>query len=61
MTIDFSSWGWPQWTYAISYVVLLLVAAIENGKPKTGTYNFATSLVVAAIYVAILGFGGFWS
>lgn len=60
MTIDLMAWGWPQWTYAVSTVLGLLFIACLNGQPKTGAYNFAASLMVSAIYVAILGFGGFW-
>lgn len=60
MAFDVSTWGWPQWTYAIFYFVTLLIVAAMNGKPRTGEYNFAMSVMVSAVYIVILGFGGFW-
>jgi len=60
MAFDVSSWGWPQWTYVILTVIALLIHAAMNGKPLTGEYNFALRLMGAAIYLSILGFGGFW-
>lgn len=61
MTIDASSWGWPQWV-VLGYVAfgLLLYAAL-NGKPRIGVHNFPAHLVEYAIMVAVLAFGGFFA
>ena len=61
MTFDLLAWGWPQWTVAITYGVTLLLCAAFNGQPREGKHNFALSLMMVAIWVVILGFGGFWS
>lgn len=60
--MDFlSTWGWPQWTYAIYQFISLLVWAAMHGEPMTGKYNFMARLVMVAALVFVIAAGGFFS
>lgn len=61
MYLDLAAWSWPQWTYLGLYLAVLLIVAAQNGKPRAGTHNFALTFMVSLLYLALLGFGGFWS
>jgi len=52
--------NWPQITYIILIVIGLVDHAIEDGKPKTGTYNFNLQILSTGLCVWILYCGGFF-
>lgn len=58
---DMATWAWPQWCYAIVFVLNLSFGAVLHGQPKTGQHSFPVSLVGAGIGFGLLLAGGFWA
>lgn len=55
------AWHWPQYL-TISFAVFSAVCfAVLDGKPRTGNYQAALSIVLIAGYQWVLWMGGFYS
>jgi uncharacterized membrane protein len=53
--------GWPQWIYIVLMVIGLFVSIERHGRPREGTYNGVASIISAALGIALLYWGGFFS
>lgn len=53
--------GPPQIIFATWLGFLLLYAAAQHGKPRTGEHSFPVAFSLTLIYVLLLAWGGFWS
>lgn len=51
----------PHIIYIVLLTFSLTVDCIKHGQPKTGEYNAVISLFGAALSIALLWWGGFWS
>ena len=60
IVVDFSTWGWPQWTMAGIMGLSLFTAAVFHGKPRLN-YHIGVAFIDTCIFVAVLWFGGFFS
>jgi len=60
MTIDFASYGWPQFVTIGLYVFHLVTEARDHGQPKTGKHNVLTTIIHMVIAIFILRSGGFF-
>lgn len=60
LDFDMSVWSWPQWTFAITYVVTIVTAPFLHGQRRTGEHSFPVSITMAAIGIFILTAGGFF-
>lgn len=49
--------GWPEGIYLGLLFLSLLIAAGNDGKPKTGEHNFGISLIASAIFFGLLYWG----
>ena len=52
---------WPQVIWLVLAAVMLVVALAVHGKPKEGEHSFYRTLLLVAINVALLLWGGFFS
>lgn len=52
---------WPQLVWLALVMIGLGVDVARHGQPKTGKYNFWSSLAAIPIAIAILYFGGFFA
>lgn len=59
--IEVSAWAWPQWTVVGMLAFSLVLNALLDGHPRTGTHRFSVRLVDAAIMVFLLVMGGFFA
>lgn len=59
--IDLSNWAWPQITYAILLLVSGGLMLAYHGREREGKYNVFTWLIMAALTVTILLYGGFFA
>lgn len=55
------SLGWPQIVYLALTVLGMGFILAQHGRPKTGTYNFVSSLCVSLFCLWLLWMGGFFS
>lgn len=53
--------GWPQGIYLALFFLSVCHHASKNGQPRTGTYDLGAALISAAICIALLWWGGFFS
>jgi hypothetical protein len=54
-------WAWPQITYAIMAAIILLIAAVQHGEPRTGKHNFALTFCLVLLMQPMYFYGGFWT
>jgi len=52
---------WPQIVEICLMAFSFLLHGMNHGKPTRGTYNGFVSMLVIAVNVTILYYGGFWS
>lgn len=50
----------PQVVIIVLLSLSVAVDLLKHGEPKTGKYSFGTGLLAAAIWVAVLYWGGFF-
>ena len=50
----------PQIIYVILTILGMGIVIAKHGSPKEGNYNFLHSLIVTAIQISILYWGGFF-
>lgn len=60
MIIDFSLFGWPQWTVIIVMLIELIGTRLLHGRPRRN-YNIGSVIFDCAGLLTILIFGGFFS
>ena len=52
--------GWPQVAMIVFIAIGLYNELMRHGEPQTGTHNFWTYAIGAAIEIALLKAGGFF-
>jgi len=60
MTIDFASYGWPQWVMIGLFIFNIVTEARDHGTPKTGKHNVLVQIIALVIQLWILRAGGFF-
>lgn len=53
-------WQWPQYLQAFLYVVLIVLAPVMHGRPRTGNHNGFVTLAIVPFGIWVLHKGGFW-
>ena len=53
--------GWQQIVVIVYLALLLIGGLILDGKPRSGTYRFASVLFEVVALFALLYTGGFWN
>lgn len=51
---------WPQYVWIAIATVTLFIGSIIDGRPRSGTYRFSTTLVGVAFAAWLLWCGGFF-
>lgn len=53
--------GWPEGIYIGLTCLSLLLAAVMDGDPKTGTHKFSVTFVGTLLTFGLLYWGGFFA
>lgn len=62
LAIDWSAWGWPQWTEIGLLAWTLLAHLVLDGTPKSASnYSAGAAFVSVSLIAFILTSGGFFA
>jgi hypothetical protein len=61
LTLDTSTWGWPQWFMVAIWLLTAILGPFAHGRAKTGHHNYALDLMTVAITGFVLTAGGFFA
>lgn len=53
--------GWPEGIWIGLAILGLVMGAIQDGEPKTGTHKFAVTFVSVLLTFGLLYWGGFFA
>ena len=56
-----SDWGWPQYTVAGLYILILALTALLHGTERRLQWNVWEAIVFNGIFAWVLWMGWFWS
>ena len=59
--MDYTNWLWPQWYFAICYVIAIILQIASNGKERKGVHNGALGVAMCVFGMFALYMGGFWA